>query len=503
MNRLAMMWQSSRLHSAATMSAFTRIVVIALGIAAVGCTVNQDQEVAQYRAVLDGQNKAPQVNIKTGDPLSLEAAILLANRNSEQLAISGEDYLQALIEKERAFSNFLPTVNFQPALNWTNAHHIGTSGGTVVGGSGFATSLHQANFDVPLAARYNLFNSFADVANFRKAGYTADQRRALLLDLQQTVLLDVATTYYQILTNERSVEVLKNSVQVQEERVRDMEGRQRAGIARPLDVAQTQAQASATRVSLIQAQNNVRNARQLIAFLTTAPVQQSPLIDRLEVPKDLMTPEQAVHMGEETRQDARAAEAAMEAARQSVQAAIAAWYPSVTLNLNYFLKRFAGGPVEWSGALQMNLPIFNGGQIHADVRTAWSQLRQTYLNQQQTRRQIAEQVQVAYENVVDSDRRIAELHVEVAAAAEALRQAESAYAAGLGTNLDRITAQDQLLNAQLSLASEEFNYKVFYLNLLRSMGRLPLPETLGPPPGTPTSRPSAVETLTPGPVKPR
>ena len=78
-----------------------------------------------------------------------------------------------------------------------------------------------------------------------------------------------------------------------------------------------------------------------------------------------------------------------------------------------------------------------------------------------------------------------------------------AYAAGLGTNLDRITAQAQLLSAQLSLASEEFNYKVSYLNLLRSMGRLPLPETLAPPPGTPTSRPTPVEMQTPGPVRAR
>ncbi|HEV2688353.1 MAG TPA: TolC family protein [Bryobacteraceae bacterium] len=501
MNRLAMMRQSNGLHSTAGKMSFVRVLLIALGMLAIGCTVDQDKEVAQYRAVLDGQKKAPPVNIKPGDPLSLEAALLLANRNSENLAISGEDYVQALIDKERAFSNFLPTVNFQPTLNWTNVHHLGGSSSTVISGSGFATALHQANYDVPLAARYNLFHSFADVANLRRAGYTADQRRALLLDLQQTVLLDVATTYYQILTNERSVEVLKNSVSVQEERVRDMEGRQRAGIARPLDVAQTQAQASSTRVQLIQAQNNVRNARQLIAFLTTAAVQDSPLIDRLLVPKDLMTPDQAVHMAQETRQDARAAEAAMEASRQNVQAAIAQWYPSVTLDLNYFLKRFTGGPIEWTGALQMSLPIFNGGQIHADVRTAWSQLRQAYLSQQQTRRQIAEQVQIAYENVIDSNRRIAELHVEVAAAAEALRQAESAYAAGLGTNLDRITAQDQLLSAQLSLASEEFNYKVVYLNLLRSMGRLPLPETLGPPPGTPTSRPTTAETQTPGPVR--
>lgn len=460
----------------------------------VGCVVDQDKEVAQYRKVLDGHKTPPAVKINPGDPLSLEAALLLSNRNSEQLAISGEDYLQALIDKERAFSAFLPTLSLAPVLNWSNRH---STGGAIAG----ATSARQYTVDVPLSARYNLFNGFQDVANLRRAGYTADQRRALLLDLQQTVLLDVATTYYQILTNERSVEVLNNSVAVQDERVRDMRGRQSAGVARPLDVAQTEAQASATRVQLITAQNNVRNARQLLAYLTTAAVQQSPLTDRLPVPEQLIEPDQAVHLAEDTRQDARAAEAAMEAARQNVQSAIGQWYPSVSLNLDYYLSRMSGGAVEWASLLQANIPIFTAGQIHANVRTAWSQLRQAYLSQQQTRRLIAEQVRVAYQNVIDSKRRIAELHVEVAAAAEALRQAESAYAAGLGTNLDRITAQDQLLSAQLSLANEQFNYKVFYLNLERAMGRIPLPETIAPPPGTPTSRPTPQETQTPGPVR--
>src|SRR6266705_3426642 len=66
------------------------------------------------------------------------------------------------------------------------------------------------------------------------------------LDAQAVVLLDVARTYYQVLRSERSVEVLKNSLNLQDARVRDFQARRRAGVVRPLDVAQTEAQASAT-----------------------------------------------------------------------------------------------------------------------------------------------------------------------------------------------------------------------------------------------------------------
>jgi outer membrane protein TolC len=454
-----------------------------------GC-IDQNKEVAIYRNVLDGDKKPPEFDIKPGEPLSLEAALLLTNRTSEQLGIDGESYLQAEIAKEQAFSAFLPTISLAPVMNWSNARS------TIPG-----VDRRQYSVTTPLNARYNLFNGFQDVANLKRANYTADQRRALLLDLQQTVLLDTATTYYQVLSAEQSVLVLTNSVGVQEERVRDAQGRLTAGIAKQLDVAQSQAQASSTRAQLIQAQNTRKTARQLLAYLTSAPVQDSPLTDQRQVPEhDVWTDEEAIQLAEKTRQDAMAAEAGIEAARQNVEAAIGQWYPSVTLDLNYILQHMGPGVALWTSALQANIPIFTAGQIHASVRTAWSQLRQAWLNQQQVRRLIAEQVRVAYENVRDGKRRIAELRVEVAASADALVQAESLYKAGLGTNLDRIAAQDALLSAQLSLTTEQYNYKVFYLNLLRAMGRIPLPNSPVPPPNTTATGPATIEVTTPEPT---
>ncbi len=34
---------------------------------------------------------------------------------------------------------------------------------------------------------------------------------------------------------------------------------------------------------------------------------------------------------------------------------------------------------DWNGLISLNLPIFTAGLIHADVREAWSQYRQTVL----------------------------------------------------------------------------------------------------------------------------
>jgi outer membrane protein len=327
----------------------------------------------------------------------------------------------------------------------------------------------------------------------RRAGYTAEQKKMLLIDMQQTTLVNVAQAYYAVLTNEGSVNVLINSVELQNERVRDMEARLRAGVAKPLDVAQSEAQAAMTRVQLIQAQNNVRTGRIALAFLTGAPVQDARLENRVWVPEKLLTQDEAVKAAQKSRQDLRAAEAAVEAGRQSVQAAIGQYYPSVTLNLEYWLHKEATANL-WTGMFQYNIPIFIGS-IHANVRTAWSQLRQAWLNAERVRRAVSEQVRTSYENLEGSRLRILDLEIEVVAAQDALDQAQSSYKAGLATNLDVLTAIDALNTSKLGLITEQLNFKLVYLQLLRSEGVLKRPDSPIPPASQPTSRPSVDELI--------
>ena len=67
---------------------------------------------------------------------------------------------------------------------------------------------------------------------------------------------------------------------------------------------------------------------------------------------------------------------------------------------------------------------------------------------------------------------LAELRTELAAAQEGYNQASNSFKAGTGTSLETLIAQDQLLRAQVQLASQEFEYKVAYLTLIRVVGTL-------------------------------
>jgi len=173
------------------------------------------------------------------------------------------------------------------------------------------------------------------------------------------------------------------------------------------------------------------------------------------------------------RRDLHAAAAAIEAAQQNVRVAMSQYYPSVSLDLNVFLYRESLPDARrWDAILRANLPIFSAGLIEADVREAWSQLRQAALLESLTRREIMQQIELAAHDLDAARRRSEELSTQLSAAEAAFAQAEQSYNVGLATNLERVIAQEALLAAQLEVVSAEYDQKVFHLELLRAIGAL-------------------------------
>ena len=451
------------------------VLALWIGLFAAGC-VDQQKDVSVYRSALEGH--APTTSrpaaqpFEVGTTLSLTEAMALASRDNEQLALGGEDYLQALIDKDRTFANFLPTVSLSPIYLQRESFDRSLE----VGGNNVKLPKEFApyhTFDVPFVTQANVFNGFSDVARLKGAGLTAQQRKDLLLDLQSALLLETAQTYYAVLRAEKSVEVLSNSLVVQETRVRDMRDRLAHGVARQLDLEQSKAQAAATQVKLTEARRFVGVGRVALSRLIGVPYVRGSLVDEYATPKNAASLELLLAEAGQNRRDLQAARQATLATRQGVEAAIGQYYPSVSLNLQAFpCRQTWPDDSHFAGLVQANLPIFDAGRIHADVRTAWSRFRQSLQTESLLNKQVAEQVETALIEFDTSVRQIKDLATEVGAAQEAFRISGESYNLGLATNLDRLDAQDRLLAAQLELAAETYNTTIRYLTVLRVTGRL-------------------------------
>jgi multidrug efflux system outer membrane protein len=460
-------------HRKEDIAAFVSIAILLLA----GC--NFDKDPAKYRAVLDGPHPTTLPAYQPDEPLSLVRALRITNADDEAIGIAGENYIQALAQKMKDAGNFLPTLSLAPdySLSKGGSGFTFAGGGTTSSGStsgfsivptGGGTISHD--FTIPAAATFT--GNLSNVSTLQAAGQTAEQESLLLLNERETILLEVVQSYYTCLKDERQVAVYESSVKFKAEKVRDQEARLKLGAVKPLDLATSQSDLSATRVSLIQSRTDALNARSALARLMGVTEVRGPLTDAYEAPADLQTTEHWQAAAIKQRQDFLAAVRATEAARLKVEGAIREYFPSVTINFNYFLYNDPTSSQIWTAGLTGNIPIFSALAIEADVRNAWSVYRQSGLTESQTLRQVRDDVNEGYQNVISSRNQIRELNVEVEAAQKAADLAERSYQLGSESNLDRLTQQDNFLTAQLSLVSEEFSEKSSYLNLLRVSGSL-------------------------------
>jgi outer membrane protein TolC len=423
-------------------------------LALIGCHVDESAEVARYRAVLD-QGLEDTELLQPGLPLGARDAMRLSNAHNESLSIEGENYLRAIIDRRRIAGDWLPRIELSPSY-FLRDDARGTESGV----------------DVPLSARLDV-NPKGSAADRARADAEIERARAQLYGVQDALLIDVARTLFAVARSERSAVVLQSSLDVQMARVDDVRARADVGFARPLDVSLTESSASSARVALISAESNARTGRSLLSFLTGIPLDTTALDSSLDVPHEVPEVAELVEEALERRPEVRAATFAVEAAAHDVELASAQWWPSLAVDLEYFLHRDSE-PTEqdWRSFFEIRLPLFDGGRIYADVRDALSRLREAKLALSLIRRSVKRDVEIAFENLQASRERVAQLRVQLASASEAFAQANGLYDAGLATNLERLTAQDDQLVTELQLESAELERRVFYLDLLRTVGAL-------------------------------
>lgn len=435
----------------------TRCGLIILALAAiVGCSNTPPRDENRYREMLDSNTR--EVWFADGQPLSLADALALANRANESLALEGEAYLRGIYDKRRAVAAMLPSATLSPEYRIRES----ADGGD-----------YDADLDIPIDAEFVIFDGNQNINAYWRDVYLIERQRERLFEAQEALLFDVAQAYFGVVRAEEQVRVLEGSLQLQGERLRDTQGRQKAGTARPLDVSQTAAQYAATRVQWIEAQRQVGDGRALLAELLNQRVQASPLVDGLAMPESVSPIEQQLETARLHRSELAAAERSIAAAEREVKVQIGAYYPRVSIDFSAFLYRESVPDARtWESLLAVSFPIFSGGRIDADVRTAWSFLRESQLIESQTRRRVSREIDQAIRNLSASQDRLSELRVQLQAATDAFSQADASYKAGLGTNLERVTAQEAMLRSQLALVTETIDQKLTWLALLRANGTL-------------------------------
>ena len=192
--------------------------------------------------------------------------------------------------------------------------------------------IHYYQFSAQASASYQLDFWGKNLAIRNAARYTANSSRYDRATVELTVMTSVATTYFQTLELRDRLDVAERDLSTAQTILKDLTFEETVGTANALDVAQQATTVAVINASIPPLRQQLRQSLDALAVLTGKMPQD------LEAPegtlRDLKEPEVGPGLPSELlvrRPDVAAAEAQLMAANANIQAARAAFLPSIDL----------------------------------------------------------------------------------------------------------------------------------------------------------------------------
>ena len=320
-----------------------------------------------------------------------------------------------------------------------------------------------------------IYNGHQTANRTRAAESQVSAAREALRVMEQTVLLNAATVYMDVLRDSALVELQRSNVKVLTETLRQTTDRFNVGEVTRTDVAQAQAQVAAGRSSLLSAESALTTSRaNYRRLIGTEPASLTPgmPVDRYS-PRTLAA---AVAQGLVQNPNVTAAMYGIDVAHLQVKIAEGALYPTVTLQgsvTRTYWQSLTTAEVVTSSVLgQITVPIYQGGTEYALIRQSKKTLTQQRLTMEQTRDQIRATVVQAWGQHAAAKAQIESAQAQVAASETALNGVREEARVGQRTTLDVLNAQQALVNARAALVTAQHDRVVASYSLLSAVGGL-------------------------------
>lgn len=401
----------------------------------------------------------------SGELNSLEDQL---NKSDQNIAVAYENYMAARALARYARSQLFPTVSLGPSVT-----HYSTGPGSTARAS---NSLSQNSYELPLEVSWEP-DLFGRIRNTIKEYSNAAQVSAATLANERLSEQTNLAQYYFELRGEDALQQLYNdTVKSYKQTLELTTSLVNAGIDSPQDVAQAQtnlrtAQANATSIGIARAQ--YEHAIALLVgkpastfSIPVKPLEMKPPAVPIGVPSQLL----------ERRPDIAAAERTMAEANALIGVGRAAYFPTVSLSASGGTQTSTIGSLLtwparfWSLGGSVSETLLDFGARRATVEQYQAQYDADVASYRQT-------VLTAFREVEDylASVRILATQLDQQASAvtwskEYLDIALARYHTGVDTYLNVLTAQNSLLNNQLSLINIRTNQMTSSAQLIAALG---------------------------------
>jgi outer membrane protein len=403
---------------------------------------------------------------------TLEDAYQAALGTNELVKIAEEGLLQSENRVDQAWTYLYPRLIAQSAYTVYNDTLPKTLPAT--GGAYFQPN---EQFRAALILTQPLYTGGRTFAALRTAQRMKDASNNGLSVAKQDILLRVSEAYYGVLKAQKSVIISQQSLERMERsrQVTERVAATRGTKANSSALLRVNMLVSQARINLIRAQDGTRVAKDKLSLFTKMPP-DSVLAEPNPPDQPTASLEELKSSALKNRGDYAASNQNKSIAAEYVTIVKGAHYPQLYAEAGLqYLGSQPNTPMDattYYGGLRMQIPIFEGGLMKAEVSEARSKVRQAELSSDFLRKSIESDVLEAYLGLqtVSSVLEAAKLQMEYAR--DNFTAIEGLYSEGLVSSLSLIDAEQGLSMAERELMNAAYDRQLAILRLKKSIGML-------------------------------
>lgn len=393
------------------------------------------------------------------DP-ALQALIEEGLKNNYDVRIAATRIEQAREQLAIAHSLYYPQVGYGASV--TGRRQPGTRTGTYYG------------YNFPVSWEIDFWGRLRRINEEQRAALlaTEEARRFIYLSL----VSQIATGYFQLRAEDEQLAIAERTAQSYQETLDLFNKRFTAGVASGLDTSRAEGSLASVRAQVpdfrrrIVAQENVLN---VLLGRPPGPIARGLALGQLRFEAEVPTGLPSTLL--ERRPDIRQAEQQLIAANAEIGVQRANFFPVIDLTgafgaSSVTLTNLAASGVAWSLGGVASGPIYTGGRLTAQYKTALAARDEAELNWRSTLNQALNDVTTnlsAHKELADS---VKDQTRAVEALRESVRLSTIRYESGFSSYFEVIDAQQQLYPAENALVVFDLGRKLAFISLYQSLG---------------------------------
>ncbi|MFT3934353.1 MAG: TolC family protein [Chitinophagaceae bacterium] len=412
-----------------------------------------------------------QDSTRTYDVINLRQSVEVAFANNATVK-------QVEFQKDAAAVNLTQSKgNLIPQVSGSINHNLNQGRSIDPANNGYINSqLTTANYN--LSSSVTLFNGFYLLNSLKKNQYAY---QASKMDWQQSkdkLMLDVILAYLQMLTNTDLLEQARKQADVSSQQVSRLETMNKEGAIKPSDLSDLKGQYASDKLSYVNAQNALDQARYSLSQLMNIPYNKNMKAEPIGLDQFDMnyssTPDSLYQAALQQLAIVKAADLRTLSTEKNVKALKGLYYPSLGLgagistNYSSLAKDATNNKIPYDNQLKNNygtyvgagisIPILNNLRYRNQVALAKIDYKSAQFTANTTRIQLKQNIEKDYFNMTASLDRYKTLSDQVDAYTESFHAADVRFTEGVGTSVDYIIAKNNLDRAKSNLIVARYDY---------------------------------------------